>query len=121
MATQNPTDGLTLEAGADLSTKQHYLAKLDANGNAVLAAAGTDKIIGAIQEPNVSGRAVLLNTTGIIKVVAGGAVAIGDDITSDANGKAVATAIAGNRTIGIALAAAAANDVFEVLVRPLKL
>src|SRR5688572_15695482 len=121
MAMQNPTDGLTLEAGADLSTKQHYLAKLDAAGKAVLAAAGTDKIVGSVQEPNTSGRPVTVNTGGVIKVVAGGAVAIGDDVTSDANGKAIATVTAGNRTIGIALAAAVLNDVFEVLVRPIKI
>lgn len=121
MATQNPNDSLTLEAAADLSTKQFYLAKLDANGKAVLAAAGTDKIIGAIEEPAKLASAAKVNTGGVIKVVAGGAVAIGDDVTSDANGKAITTVTVGNRTIGIALAAAVLNDVFEVLVRPIKI
>src|ERR671922_317567 len=91
----------TFKSGADLSAKQYYLAKADSTQNqVVLAAAATDKILGVILDGGKqSGDAVrigLLNGDGTLNVVAGGTIAIGDYLTSDSNGKAVATTTTGD-------------------------
>jgi hypothetical protein len=70
----------------------------------------------------VSGERVEVVTHGIAWVTAGAAITIGALLTSDATGRAVAAAPAAgvnNRTIGIAMeAAAAAGDQIRVLLSP---
>ncbi len=119
MAYSQVVDGLllALSAGANLTGKLYYIAKLS-SGAAVLGAAATDKLIGVITEENVSGSPVTVQFGGIAKVIAGGSISEGDLITSDGNGKAVATTSAGNRIIGIALSGADSGDVFPVLLTP---
>lgn len=107
----------SLVSAADLSEKQYYLAKLDASGDAVLAAAGTDIIEGSIGEGGLaSGDAVRIDEDGIIKVIAGGAITLNARITSDGNGKGIVTTTPGDYSIGRARAAAAAGEIFEVKV-----
>lgn len=106
-----------LKAGADLSGNQFYLVKLDANGDVVLAAAATDKIHGVLLNKPKSGEAASVGRIGVAKILAGGAIAIGDRITSDAAGKGVAAAPAAgtnNGTVGIALEAGAAGEIVSV-------
>ncbi len=104
-------------AGADLSTKQYFLVKLGVGTNdIILANAATDRIVGVLQEKpklNQVGQVAMLGTS---KVVAGGTILKGDCITSNANGQAVATTVAGNTVIGIALEAAVSGDIFEILL-----
>lgn len=118
MTTFRQGDYDSREAGADLSTKAGYIVKTDANGKYVLASAATDAIRGVlVNAPKLAETAdvALVNGAGSFKVVAGGTIAKDAYITSDANGKAIATTTAGNRVIGRAVAAAVAGDVVEYI------
>ena len=108
---------LTFNAGADLSSSQYYLTKLDNNGNVVLATADA-VVIGSLQNKPKAGEAATIAIGETVKVVAGGDVAIGDLIVSDESGKGI-TRITEHNIFGIALEAGSDGSVIEVLVRPL--
>jgi hypothetical protein len=90
-----------------------------ATGAIKVAAAATDKLCGVSDAALdvADGRRVDVLMSGFQKLDAGGAIAWGDRLTSDANGKAVVAA-AGNNRIAIALQDAAAGDPFDVLITP---
>ena len=101
----------------DLSAKQFFAVKLDANGKIVLAAAATDQVLGILQNDPKAAQAGQVRHLGISKAVAGAAITLGDEVISDAAGKVISTAAAGDRVIGHALEAAAADlDVISVLM-----
>lgn len=117
MSVSNHGDKINLTSTNDLSTKQYYLVKQSSDTNCVISAAGTDKILGALlNKPRAGETAEIAKSSGgaTIKVIAGGTVARGDYLTSDANGKAITTVTAGNVTCGRALQSAVANDIFEM-------
>jgi hypothetical protein len=116
MSAQGYGTDITLLAGADLSTKQHYAVKVDATGKAVLAALG-EHAIGVLQNKPGNGQAATIRILGATKMVAGGAVAAGALVTPNAAGKG-AVAGAGNYILGVALTAAGQDlDVHEVLLK----
>lgn len=117
MAYQSLGDGDFLAgptpAGADLSAQQYHFVTFDASNNVVLPAAGV-KCIGVLQNKPALGYACTIAKSGISKVVAGAAIAINDDIATDATGRAV-PAVAGNRRLGKArMAATGAGIVIPV-------
>lgn len=111
------------EAGADLSAKQFFIVKTDANGKYILAAGASDNIRGVLANaPKLGETADVANNNGAgsFKVVAGAAFAKDALLTSDANGRAVtatqttAGAQPTVRVIGRARSAATAlGDVVE--------
>lgn len=113
MAVDSNVHTETFLAGADLSAKRYYLAKQNAAGEAVLSAAGTDRSIGPIYEPNDDATDVAVAVSGQPKVLAGGTIGEGDRLTSDANGKAVATTTPGDYVFGEAMEEAAAGEIFQ--------
>lgn len=112
-----PGDRYTAEAGADLTGKRYHIVKLNADGKVILATAATDVILGVLDNEPVLGAVadvVLANGQGTFRVKAANATIAKDAfITSDANGKAVATTTTGNRVIGRAVRAFAANEIGE--------
>jgi len=111
--------GLTYarNAGADLSAKLHFLAKVDpTDGDLILAAAGTDTVIGVITEAAAADKPVTVQFGGLAKVKAGGTIVAGDRLTSDGSGQAIATTTAGNRVFGIALDAGASGNIVPVML-----
>lgn len=93
-----------------------------ADGQVVLAAAVGDALIGVTNEiaAAINERADVIHA-GIAEIKAGGTIARGDWLTSDASGLAVAAAPAAgvnNNVIGRALASAASGDVFAALIAP---
>lgn len=125
----------TRPASADLSSNPNFIfANFDASGDLQIAGAGEKayvlrdtKDLGAAGE---NGTIVLMGKT---KVVAGGAVSVGDEVTPDANGKAVtATAasvdtttsnasedVSGDQVCGIALTSSSGTDeLITILVAP---
>lgn len=89
----------------------------------IQAAAATDLSVGVSRElgADASGDRIDIWHDGIALIEAGGNVAIGAQVTSDASGKAVTAAPAqgvNNRVIGIALSAAVSGDIFDVLIAP---
>lgn len=94
MATETPGNYITRLAGANLSGKSRYLAKLDGSNKAVLATAATDKIVGVIDEAPQGATGALsiksVNSSGTGKVKVGAAIPAGTYLTAGAAGKAVA-------------------------------
>jgi hypothetical protein len=108
---------ITLDAGADLSSSQYNLTMLDENGNVVLATADA-VVIGSLQNKPKEGEAATIAIGETVKVVAGGDVAIGDLIVSNASGKGIARTTEHN-IFGISLEEGSDDSIIEVLVRPL--
>lgn len=99
-----------------LIAKQYYIVKQHTDGTVILAAAGTDKILGVLQNKPAVGAAALVRFLGTSKVVAGGAISVGAWVTSDASGLAVATTSDHDVVLGkfLGTAAAASGDIIEV-------
>lgn len=77
-----------LKAGADLSsTGQYRFVKLDGNGDVVLCAAITDKPIGVLQNDPGLGEECEIMVTGVTKLEADGAVTVGAEIGTSADGQ----------------------------------
>lgn len=115
MSQYNASGHKGIEAGADLT--KGTLVKIS-NGTVVAATAATDKIIGVLTADVKAGQVAdvrLRNAQGTSKVRAGGNVAVGDYLTADADGEAVATTTAGNEVVGMALEAGVDNDIIEVV------
>lgn len=82
----------------------------------VKASAATDKLLGTSDElDHVTGEEVDMAVGPVPKVRLGGTVAAGDALTSDANGKAIATTTTANRIIGYAELAGVADDVIPYM------
>lgn len=87
-----------------------------ANGTAVKASAATDKIIGTSDGLDKAAGELVDSAVGDVhEVRLGGTVARGDALTSDANGKAVATTTVGHRVIGFAESSGVVDDVIPYL------
>jgi len=107
---------LSKPTATNLSANQFYLVMDDGAGNAKLvAAAAATGVIGVLQNDPQSGSVASVRFNGVSKCVAGGVVAAGDLIVSDASGRGVAYGGTGGGVIGIAQdAAAAAGDLFSL-------
>lgn len=110
----------TFKSAGDLDGKQNYVVYVSAKGEVTIGSAATHKVMGTVvNKPQAGAGAnieVQLPTGGSTgKVIAGGSISIGDKLTSDSAGKAVATTSSGNYVFGIALEPADANDVFEYM------
>ncbi|NUQ82943.1 MAG: DUF2190 family protein [Bacteroidetes bacterium] len=117
MANKNPLLIKTLTAAG---TVNPYRIVKDGTGM-VQAAAATDKLFGVAEGTKsvASGERIDVIVAGIAPVEYGGNVSIGDLLTSDANGKAVAAAPSAgsnNRIIGIAYEAGVSGDIGSVLI-----
>jgi hypothetical protein len=117
MATQDNMLCVTLEAGADLSTKQVYFVSVAADGQIDPTGDGLDAD-GVLQDaPAAAGRAALVAIAGKVKVVCGGVVTRGGPVASDANGTAV-NAATGDIILGVALETGASGRIIEILFQP---
>ena len=102
---------------ASLITKQFYIVKQDTDGTLILSSAATDKHVGVLlNKPAVGVSALVRLGMGTCKVVAGGTITVGAWVTSDSNGKAVATTTNKDNVIGkfLGAASAASGDIIEV-------
>lgn len=116
MAFEIPIHKISETAGADLTAAQFKFVKYSA-GAIVLAAGGTDQVVGVLNNNPASGGTCEIMTLGVSKVVAGAAVAKGAVVMSDASGRAV-TGTSTNYGQGIAMeAASAAGEYIGVELR----
>jgi fructose-1,6-bisphosphatase/sedoheptulose 1,7-bisphosphatase-like protein len=113
MATQKQ-DGLftdTGESAADLTDKEFYFCKRETAG--ISLAGDGDVIAGVISQGRTTGKHTSFNTGGgWLKVIAGSAISIGDNVQSDADGKAKTGS---TNPFGKARNAAAAGEFVEVV------
>lgn len=130
MATITPGNYISAIAGADLHASGYLITKWDSSGNAILAAAATDDLVGVLAEiqqaapvpQSTSGGLVsiaVVSGAGTGKVIAGASISKGAYLTSNSSGQAVtATQTAGGsqpsvRVFGRARFAANSGDLFE--------
>ena len=116
MATKNALHTISVEAGQDLSANQYYFVAMASDGQVDPAGDGA-LALGVLQDdPAAAGRAASVAIGGQTKVVAGGAITAGDQVASDANGKAV-TAATGDNVLGIATQTANADgDIISIVL-----
>lgn len=110
---------ISLEAAADLSSKQYYFVKVDTSGKAAVCSAVTDKPIGVLQNKPTSGQAAEIVVVGVTKVSADGTLDEGDLVGTSADGQGAAY-VAGTDTtkyvVGTAIAPAGAAGVITTVV-----
>lgn len=110
---------MSFTASAAITAKR--LVKFTGNaGEVAPATAATDKIAGAADlGATAAGQMVDVAISGQSEAIAGGNIAAGDKLTSDANGKAVAatlSAAATKHVFGVALAPGVDGDIIPYLV-----
>jgi Uncharacterized conserved protein (DUF2190) len=87
---------------------------VDYAGN--LAVSAATPVYGVLRDDATQNRVVSIVTDGLVEVLSGGAVAIGNAICADATGRGAATG-AGNQCLGRAVSAAsAAGQRFQMLI-----
>jgi hypothetical protein len=103
-------------AGEDMTAKQFFIVQLAADGDIEVAEGATDLIVGVLQNAPDSGEQATYRFLGTTKVSAGGVINVGDWVTTDSSGEAVATTTDGDIVIGryIGTAACADGDIVEV-------
>ena len=86
-------------------------------GAVVLASAGSDKILGVLQNDPASGQEADVAVLGIVKCLAEASVAAGDHVAASTTGRAKTTTSANDHVLGIAIdASGAAGDLIRVVV-----
>jgi hypothetical protein len=105
-----------LVASASLAAKQYHLVKMASTaGQVIVAAAGTDAIIGVVQNDPAAGEAASIAVGGVLKVAGEASVSVGDWVTSSTTGRAKTTTTDGNIVLGTAIdATSAAGDIIRV-------
>jgi hypothetical protein len=108
---------MSFEAGVDLSSKRYTFVSMSSDGQ--IDPTGDGAIaLGVLQdEPAAAGRAAAVCTAGTTMITAGGTIAAGAELASDANGKAV-TAATNDIILGTALKGAAADEIVQMLFHP---
>jgi prophage tail gpP-like protein len=112
----------TMIAGAAVAA--HRLVKFDGTTAAqVIQATAASSVTIGVSDLGADAAADMLDVIidGIATVEAGGTIAQGDPVTSDANGKAVVAAPAATvtaRIIGFAMEGAVSGDLFGVRIAP---
>ena len=113
------TSGIEKSVIAEEAIDTEYLiAKFGSTDEKVKKAvsATAAALIGVIQSKAKAAAKVNLMLTGITLVKIGGAVARGDAITSDGDGKGIATTTAKNYLVGMALASGVDGDIIPLLL-----
>ena len=99
-----------------VGTKDNSVSRADASSDTTIA----ERPIGICAELGAkTGETVDIHLLGIADCEAGAAITRGSSVEADATGRAVATTVANDFVVGIALAAAtAAGDIIPVLIAP---
>jgi hypothetical protein len=124
MATAIELLDVNMLAGSDLSTKQFFIVKQNGTVDTVdITSAVTDRPYGVIADPpKSSGKACAIQTDGVAKVVSDGsgtAIAAGDQVGTDASGRAVKCTTQDRPLLGEAMdASTAAGTVIRVKLKP---
>jgi len=107
---------ISVPSHADYTADQYTFMKINSAGRAEQAGVA-DKADGVLQnKPNLQDRPANIAISGVTKMVAGAAVALGANVSPDANGEAI-TSVTGATVAGRALEAAGAQgDIIAVLL-----
>jgi len=121
MAVERVLNPIGMRAAADLSDKQFYIVEITGADTVNVCDAATDVPFGVLQNDPKSGEtAVIAYADGeITKVVSDGsatAIAIGDQLGTNASGKAVKKTLSGELVLGRALEASSADGIIIAMV-----
>lgn len=118
-ASINNSPTIAAPAGAVIQNGAGKAVKFDATGNIVLCSTAGEAALGILilqhADEVKAGDIVTVQIKDIGKVVAGGAIAPGALVTTDANGKFV-TAATGNYVIGQAMGAGVADGFLDIQI-----
>jgi hypothetical protein len=108
---------ITAPASGDLSSSQYLLCDLNSSGQIRVATARGQAVEGVLQDdPSAAGYAGRLQVRDISPVEAGGTFAIGDELTTDASGKAIKATLPSDVVCGKALEAGVSGARVSMLV-----
>ena len=113
MAVQESRDTRTFIAGEDLSSSQFKFVTLESDGQVDLADSAGENCMGVVINDPASGEEATVVVSGKTVVTAGGTIAAGASIATDASGDAV-TAASTNIIMGYALEAGVDGQVIAV-------
>jgi|SRR5210317_1421336 hypothetical protein len=113
MAVQESRDTRTFIAGEDLSSSQFKFVTLESDGQVDLADSAGENCMGVVINDPASGGEATVVVSGKTVVTAGGTIAAGAAIATDASGDAV-TAASTNIIMGYALEAGVDGQVIAV-------
>jgi hypothetical protein len=117
MSTEAVVFNFTRKAGGDLSAAQYKFVKQANTGRVSVCTVGGENAFGVLQnDPAAIDREAQVAILGVTKVMAGGTVAIGDLIETDASGRAV-TASSGV-ILGEAVTGGSVGSIISMLLRP---
>ena len=115
MSFEQDVKSISLLANGDQSGNQNRFVKNAAAGFALNTVAG-GPCTGVLLDKPTAGKVGAVAYAGVVKVVAGAAVAVGANVQSDTTGRAI-TAATGDYSLGEALeAASAAGEIIAVLL-----
>ena len=110
MINETQTPGITITIAATEALKQNFFVGADGKHSAA------GKVpVGVCQLDMDAGQPAPVAINGVLLVVAGGPIAVGDDVTTGANGTAVKDT-GGNR-FGLALTAAVKDELVKVVLK----
>ena len=113
MAVMQSRDNRTFIAGEDLSTAQFKFVTLESGGAVDLADSAGENALGVCLAGATAGKAVTVCVSGSVMVEAGGTIAAGVQVQTDANGKA-ALAATGDIVLGYTREAGVAGQIIEI-------
>jgi len=115
MAVQESRETRTFIAGEDLSSSQFKFVTLESDGQIDLADSAGENCMGVVVNDPTSGSEATVVVGGKTVVTAGGTIAAGASVATDASGDAV-TASTGNIVMGYALEAGVDGQVIAIEV-----
>jgi hypothetical protein len=113
MAVQESRETRTFIAGEDLSSSQFKFVTLESDGQVDLADSAGENCMGVVINDPASGGEATVVVSGKTVVTAGGTIAAGASVATDASGDAV-TASTGNIVMGYALEAGVDGQVIAI-------
>jgi hypothetical protein len=113
MAVMQSRDNRTFIAGEDLSTAQFKFVTLESGGTVDLADSAGENALGVCLAGAAAGKAVTVCVSGSVMVEAGGTIAAGVQVQTDATGKA-ALAATGDIVLGYTREAGVAGQIIEI-------
>ncbi len=119
MANDASVVSITLEAGSDLSasTNLNRFVLIASDGQVDLVGSAGGEATGVLyNDPDAAGKAAQVAVGGVVRVMAGGTVTVGEKIQSNGIGDAI-TAASGDHVLGTCLKTAASGELTEVLLQ----
>jgi len=113
MAVMQSRDNRTFIAGEDLSAAQFKFVTLESDGQVDLADAAGENAMGVCLVGGTAGNTVTVCVSGSVMITAGGTVAAGASLQTDASGDAI-TAASGDVVLGYAREAGVDGQIIEM-------